>query len=431
MGRGRRREIYDMQLTRAVLFIFLAGVICIQDLIGMEDSSAPPDSLFDKDAFIFLGAKDPVPSSQWEEWATYVKKNPSKYGGIVSAFLNSHEINHLEMEFLSSFPNLSELYIGSGIEGVTISPGVMSIVVRFPSLHKLNVSIHGLTDEHFLAIRSLVNLESLLIEFPSSQMLTTEAEVREWHPIKLTNLCLHGISELSKLKELRIAKHKLHPGDTFSISDEAIAKLLNMPKLQKLSISHDEFSDGMIAGVASNTSIDELEIRSNILTNESLGHISVDPLSRKWMVFSDRFTDDGLRLIGSSATLESFVIGGIDNEELFSDAGLEFLADSVSILSLGISSNRFSDAGLRAMRSLAVLQNLSIRSNRFTDEGITVLAESESLEELFIQSNSLTRDCVKRVVDINSLKRARIRYDQGFVEVNIQSLESGGTQIQD
>ncbi len=64
------------------------------------------------------------------------------------------------MEFLSSFPNLSELYIGSGIEGVTISPGVMSIVVRFPSLHKLNVSIHGLTDEHFLAIRSLVNLES-------------------------------------------------------------------------------------------------------------------------------------------------------------------------------------------------------------------------------------------------------------------------------
>lgn len=269
--------------------------------------------LLGTDALSILGGIPPE-EANWALWKDNVKRLPFSRE-IRKIFLNGHYVCADEMEYFCRFENVEVVYVGSSIEGVTISPDSLRALSGLAKLKEINISIHGLTDAHLSVLGDLPNLNILHIEFPSKNMLSDPVQFSDWHPAELSDLSLKRISKLTNLKAFSFSPPGADDGRVV-FSSQGLLGLLEAPKLESLQIQYDGLSDSFLKSVASLTKLKYVNLNSNDLSDaglEGVNGITIEELR----IQSNQFTDKALRVLEGFSLVDSLAI----ESPLFSYAG--------------------------------------------------------------------------------------------------------------
>lgn len=256
----------------------------------------------------------PPESANWTLWKDNVRSLPFSQE-IRTIFLNGHYVCTDEMEYFCRFENVEIVYLGSSIEGVTISPHSLRALSGLAKLKEINISIHGLTDEHLSVLGDLPNLNSLYIEFPSKIMLSDPDQLSDWHPAELSDSSLIRISKLSNLKTFSFYSPGEDDGRVV-FSSQGLLDLLEAPKLESLQIEYDGLSDSFLKSVADLKKLKYVNLNSNNLSNaglEGVTGITIEELSLQ----SNQFTDKALQVLEGFSLVNILTI----ESPLFSHAG--------------------------------------------------------------------------------------------------------------
>jgi hypothetical protein len=177
----------------------------------------------------------------------------------------------------------------------------------------------------------------------------------------LACLCRTG-----RVTSFTFAGHR-HPRFT----DAGLVSLVQLPKLQKLDLSHSRVTDVGLSQLAPLTTLRELSLESTKITDEGVGHVAALP---------------NIEVLNLSKTL-------------ITDQGMRDLATMRKLQYLDLSATGVTTAGLARLSSLPHLKSLNLNTTNIGDEAVEGLKRMPSLQELGLspgQMSKAARDALER-----------------------------------
>lgn len=279
-----------------------------------------------------------------------------------------------------SLPNLYRLAFGN--ESIDDEQILQLQGIEFTNLEWLNLR-STTSDGRGLAAFAGAPLKTLYL-----RTLTDTGAVELAHFPLLTsvtisqpNITRAGLAELGKLKHLE----RLYLDNLDQLTDDDFASLATMTGLRDLRLNGSGAGD-KTAEVISSLLLSNLRIGSPAFTDEGLKHIgNITTLCNELEIgHESRISDDGLSHLWGPARLRSLklhVFQGITG------SGFEAISDMTELRNVEVFSEDFTDTGMRYLGYLPNLTNVTIGHYRgaakgVTDEGLLMLAEAPSLQRI-------------------------------------------------
>jgi N-acyl-D-aspartate/D-glutamate deacylase/Leucine-rich repeat (LRR) protein len=272
------------------------------------------------------------------EWVT-------KLGGKATATevnLSRTPITDTQVQFLAGLKSLEAL----SLETTEVGDLGVAALKNLPSLKRLNLS------HTMLSSRGLASLP------PSVTHLTVANSLVD---------VLEGIDRLAKLESLSLAGCGVH--------DDDAAKLAALPALRELDLSYTEITD---AGVKRLPAVESLDLNATEIGDAGLEAIAaMMPNLKHLRVNYGRFTDQGVKALGSLRNLES----------------------------LEVARSRMTDESMEAIAALPKLRGLNLDYTSVSDIGLAVLAKAQpQLEWLRLDTANITDAAVDSLASLKTLK---------------------------
>ncbi|MFC1758423.1 carboxypeptidase regulatory-like domain-containing protein [Planctomycetota bacterium] len=172
--------------------------------------------------------------------------------------------------------------------------------------------------------------------------------------------CLSYMQKFPKLKRLLLYREQA--------TDAGLANLRGMDSLEEIWIwDASAVTDAGAAHLAQLKNLRTIHLGNSKITDEALRHFSGLPKIEKLSLQKNHFTNDGLENLQKSTQLKELWLGRGTNE--ITDDGLRYLAGLTNLEILGLQSSKVTDAGLLHLRSLKNLKRLWTGGSRVTEAG--------------------------------------------------------------
>jgi 5-hydroxyisourate hydrolase-like protein (transthyretin family) len=216
-------------------------------------------------------------------------------------------------------------------------------VKAFPRLKRLMLSEGQATDEGLASVAGIEDLEALYV----------------WNAHKITDAGIKHLVGLARLREIHISDGHL--------GDGALKVFARLPKLERLSLQQNDFS------------------------NEGLKHLAgMKRLRALWVGMSRTpFTDAGVKHLAGLTKLEQLDLQGSS----LSDDGVASLKGLKDLKTLYLDGGKgISDASVDALAAMTQLQELALQNTRITERGAKRLVDLPKLKSLILSSSSLSQE---------------------------------------
>lgn len=326
-------------------------------------------------------------------------------GNLVDFRVEGSQLTPTQLRDFQCLPNLRML--GFGNENTSDEQILMLKGLDFGNLKWLNLQ-KTTSDGRGLAAFEGAPLETVflstltdagaveLAKFPLLSFVTISQP-------KITRV---GLIELGKLQHLQ----RLYLENLSELADADFSSLATMTGLRDLRLNGSGAGD-QTAEVISGLLLANLRIGSPALTDDGLKHIgNITTLCNELQIGGDaQITDAGLNHLWGPAKLRSLKIHTTSG---ITGTGFEMIGDMPRLSTVEVFSEDFTDTGMRFLGYLPGLQNVTIGHYRggpsgVTDEGLMMLAEAPNLKRV-----TLTRT-QSQVTDegIERFKRRRPNVD--------------------
>ena len=290
--------------------------------------------------------------------------------------LLSEGISDDGMAALSSLSELRELDLPYS----KLSRRGISHIVGLPKLQSLHVSESGAAaDEVLLAVRDMTGLRSLTLGYG------------------VTDQGLANLRKLTRLERLSFQGSE--------VSDEGLAQLKELTALVELNLPDVRVTDVGMANFAKMTKLEHFEIRGQQVTDAGVAHLQAMTGLKVLRLYNVPLTDAGLTRLKDLINLEELWLG----PTLVTDAGLANLAGMKKLRTLYLQSDNVTDAGLKHLGGLIELKTLTLRFRQVTDAGLAHLHPLQKLEFLSLVGTQVTPVAVARLRE--ALPKTRISWE--------------------
>lgn len=221
------------------------------------------------------------------------------------------------------------------------------------------------------------------------------------------------IGKMTRLEELKLSRSTIQddwlvyltklPLKTLSlqgtlVTDKAVPYILQMKKLNSLSIGDTELTDKGLKELSSSKSITHLKI--------NLGR---------------RITNDGIKYIGEMTQLEQLEL---PSSKHLSGACLVYLKDLRKLNFLNLDSMKIRSEDLVFLSSLKKLSILELSNSGLTDKDAAEVANVASLEILSLRGSDITDKGLLSLLNLKRLKRLNIKDCPGVKESAVQKFKA-------
>lgn len=283
----------------------------------------------------------------------------------------SKNVTDAGYKHLAGLTNLEEIRVGSNQE---VGDAALEHMKEMTKLKKLDVGKDKLTDAGLAHVRNFTELRELRVEGP-----------------KVTAAGFKNLAPLTKLKKLTLMSC---PG----INGEAMAALSGMTDLEELELIYcGAIKPEAAAHLKGLTGLKKLRFES--VTDEALAGIAGLPKLEDLQLFYTSVGDAGLKHLAGLKTLKTL---NLMNTRV-TDAGLEHLAGLTAIKSLNLGKTQVKGEGLKHLAGLPELTNLSLFETPLTDAGLKHLAGLTGLRELGISGTAVTDAGVAQLKGLTGL----------------------------
>jgi len=353
--------------------------------------------------------------------------------------------------------------------GAPFSDRGMTHLAALPSLRVLRFTTYDITEEGLRRLSQSTSLEQLFVPAATDQGIAHLATMPQLKAIRiirgsLTDAALvriaampaidyldlpdgftdAGIRHLAKLGGLRHLR--VNCSSRSALTDDALAVLSRMPRLEELEIGGNGFTgEGIeqLTHLGNLRSLSLMHVGPEGLDNENLLQLArLSSLRELCLGLCPDVTLSGLNALNGLDHLENLTVyeanqdhGGLDlaglrnlkrlsislrhqdvegddtaTSHACDDGDLACLSALTKLENLSLSGFRIGNDGLRHLASLADLQHLHLGgSEELTDEGLRHLANMRRLDSLFIQSSRITENGLAYLYPLKTVHVLRIR----------------------
>jgi hypothetical protein len=249
---------------------------------------------------------------------------------------------------------------------------------------------------------------------PKGKFTLIGLKLGERQPLHVVSL--GALSGLTELRELTL--------DNNLITDEGLAFLPVLPKLDHLSVNGCGLTDNGLTHVAKQTALIELGARNNRITGTGLKHLTALPVLSILQIGSADLSNEGIPFLASLAALQKLDLScdrPLKVESLAPLAGIKKL----KTLTLGSSAT---DAVVSSLRPLISLEALDLNSAPVSDAAMDGVAAMRGLKELNLhRCPNLTDYGMTKLVTLRGLVKFDVGYtrltDSGFKMLSMKLSE--------
>jgi hypothetical protein len=186
--------------------------------------------------------------------------------------------------------------------------------------------------------------------------------------------------------------------------------LTQLPRLEHICTPHG-LTDAEIAEIAKLPALREMEIVADRLTDAGLVSLaSIGTLEVLHLEGTPMMTDEGLKALAGSAALRHLRLSGP-----FADQGVAYLAGMPSLKVLWLEAPRATEEGLRLLSQSKTLERLCIPwLDQITDEGVTYLKAMPRLKALGVGNAGVARLASLTNLEVLALKGGSHLTDDGL-----------------
>ena len=295
--------------------------------------------------------------------------DPNDLDGLSFLALSPVHIDDYLIEPLARLTGLRELRFA----GVDISPQALSYLAGLPHLEEFATPL-GLSDADMSELASMQSLKKLTI----SQDRLTDEGLRLLGALEsletldlygnpaMTDDGLAGLRSLHSLRSLRL-------GNPFS--DRGMTHLAALPSLRVLQLTTHNVTEEGLRRLSQSTSLEQLFVPG--ATDQGIAHLATMPQLKAIRIIRGDLTDATLARIAAMPEIEY-----LDLPDGFTDAGIRHLAKLSGLRHLRLNCNSRSvltDDALAVLSRMPCLEELAIGGNGFTDEGLEQLTHLDNL----------------------------------------------------
>jgi serine/threonine protein kinase len=171
------------------------------------------------------------------------------------------------------------------------------------------------------------------------------------------------------------------------VTDGSLDVFQDLPHLSDLNLNDAlNVTDEGVAHLGKLWRLDHLGLRKTEVTDNGLAHLAHLPTIKRLNLQNTRVSDSGLALLSSLRQLEHLWLSGTK----VTDNGLAHLKDVSTLISLGLENTAISGAGLVHLKGLPKLTGLELSLSGVTDEGLEHLRGLKHLRQLGLRETSVS-----------------------------------------
>lgn len=291
-----------------------------------------------------------------------------------------------------------------GLASIRVSPRALASLATLPHIEQLSTPI-GLSDEGMAAISRMKSLRILRV---AQDQLTDQGLRRLGELTNLESLDLFGNAKmtdagLEALTNLRWLRH-IRLGMQGPFTNRGMAHLAQIPNLRVLWLDTHGITDNGLRELARSRSLERLCICwLDQITDRGISYLRDMPQLKGLNLAHLRLlTDASLAHLAALPNLDDLYLPGG-----FTDAGVEQLANLERLERLKISlwgGSPLTDRSLATVTKLPALRELAIEGTGITNEGAALLARLPNLESLLLDFPALDNDTLKLLADLRKLR---------------------------
>jgi RNA polymerase sigma factor (sigma-70 family) len=291
-----------------------------------------------------------------------------------------------------------------GLAGIRISPGALGCLAKLPHVEQLSTPM-GLSDEGMAEIAKMTSLRILRV---ARDQLTDRGLRLMGRLTNLESLDVYGNAQMSDAgleawTHLRLLRH-IRLGMEGPFTDRGMAHLAKLPALKVLWLDTHRITDNGLRELARSRSVERLCICwLDQITDRGIGYLRDMPQLKGLNAAHLRLlTDASLTHLATLPNLDDLYLPG-----WFTDDGVEQLGTMSQLRRLNISlwgGSPLTDRSLAAVAKLRTLRELAIEGKEFTNEGAALLANLPNLESLLLTFPNVDNDTLKIVADLPNLR---------------------------
>lgn len=308
-----------------------------------------------------------------------------------------------------------------------VGDDIVAHVAKLPYVQQLDLTNATVTND---GLKPLTELENLRVLNLWNTMIDDQA--------------LETISEIESLSNLRLRKcdgkgdeeGEVADDDADKpkgITDDGLAFLVDMPRLQELDLRYTNITDDGMEHVGKIKALKDLKLQGNHVTSKGLAHISkLENVQRLDLWGESKYDDElfehikGFDLIQLEIDETRTSAEGLKNLKEFpklqilschalfvTDEIAAIIAEMKELRSLNLRDTLIGDDGLAAIAGLPNLAKLHVGECAVGDEGVKALGDCKSLTNLVLWRTEVGDEGLAALVDLPEL-----------VELNIGELRS-------
>jgi internalin A len=205
-------------------------------------------------------------------------------------------------------------------------------------------------------------------------------------------------------------------------NDKLLPEIVQIKGLESLSIGGSNIDDRTMASLAGMTSLSELVITAESVTEEGLYKLAPLRLKRLRLI-NMKLNDDCLLAIAKFEKLESLSlinVNGYGKQEI-GDTGIAQLRDLTRLETLNLQGTRLTDVGLASLSGLENLKSLNISGTLVTNDGLKYLAGMRNLTTLEVDAQGVNDAGLTHIALRKRLQRLKLRVitsDTAFEQIS-------------
>jgi len=195
----------------------------------------------------------------------------------------------------------------------------------------------------------------------------------------LTDATLKAVGGLPKLERLFIR--------TEGFTNVALAGLKSCPELRSIELCGKEYGDEAVRSLAGVKKLQSLQLESTAVTGAGFAALAGSKELKQVRILSAKITDARLQGIGTLKQLEELALS---QDVSLTDAGLAHVAGMTKLTKLWLSGATISDAGMKQVAKLPAVAEITLKLATVSDAGVAELANSKSLRKLSLSDTDVT-----------------------------------------
>jgi internalin A len=170
------------------------------------------------------------------------------------------------------------------------------------------------------------------------------------------------------------------------VSDAGVARLTELPHLERLWLSQTRLSDKGMASLSQAEGLTHLAIEGTLVTDAGLEPLAHLPNLRTLSLGNPQLTDAGVSRLRKLTNLRALYL----DRTPVGDAAADALAELTGLEKLSLRGTRIGNEGLRKLSTLTRIETLHLDDTPVADEGLAVCSAMPKLQQLSLTRTRMT-----------------------------------------